>query len=464
MGKFKTNEDYFAYSKTLTAIPSEDLAQLLESHKIKIPFYIHRFALKETLYAKVFQTQLYQTYTDELKYRLRGYGEYSLFLLEKLISDFNLDFDAAKYKEIIFDLLFLNRDLYQIKDTFLTDLEKLKYKYAVDFEKIAYLDFMKSFKNIYFEPSGYLDGVNLGIIKDVMIHSSTLGDLRGLGEKYGVKIPRRINKTQLVEILTKRFRLQEEEITLLNTKSVLELEIYAKEKGFNISIDLKKSDMIEYLVYSLNLYHQEIMKDIHDYRIPLTAELDAVKIDAIEFEQNDQDIPVEGYEPKQVVKEEVPPVVTENVEEEPVVIVPITQEEEVQPLPEPVLIEEVVEPVENKKVEEVVEPVKTVEPAPVAKVVEEPKKEPCLEEARSQQVQKVSEAPVKKPEEVLDFSEEEKALLDEKINQIIKKYNKKRHKKVFWTVFFSIILGVILLAVGYSALYYFYLTPGNLPF
>lgn len=449
MGKFKTNEDYFAYSKTLTAIPTEDLTALLVNHKIRIPYYIHRFVLKETIYSKVFQNKLYSTYTDELKYRLRGYHEYSLFLLEKLITDFNLDFDAAKYKEILFNLLFLNRDIYGIKDNFINDLEKLKYKYAVDFEKISYQDAKNFFAGIFYEPSGYLDGVALNILKDVMIHSSTLGDLRGLGDKYNVKIPRRINKTQLVEILASRFRLTEEEIVLLNTKSVLELEIYAKEKGFNISIDLKKSDMIEYLVYSLNLYHQEISKDSHRYDIPLAADIDSVQVDAIQFETNDQDIPVTQLE------EEIPaePVQkTEPVTEEAVVVEAVKEEteevvtevviEKTEPVVEEVKPEEKPEEPAEEKVEEIVQP----------KVIEQPVQP------------KVIEQPIQKTTEPLDFTDEEKALLDEKINQIIKKYNKKRHRKVFWTVFILSIAGLILIALGYMALYYFYLNPGDLPF
>jgi hypothetical protein len=451
MGKLKTNEDYFAYSKTLTAIPSEDLSALLVNHKIRIPYYIHRFVLKETIYSKVFQNKLYSTYTDELKYRLRGYHEYSLFLLEKLISDFNLDFDAAKYKEILFDLLFLNRDLYAIKDSFINDLEKLKYKYAVDFEKISYADFRKFFSGVFYEPTGYLDGVNLGIIKDVMIHSSTLGDLKGLGDKYGVKIPRRINKTQLVDILVARFRLTEDEIVLLNSKSVLELEIYAKEKGFNISIDLKKSDMMEYLVFSLGLYHQEKTKDAHNYQIPLGADIDSVQVESIQFEANDQDIPVTELE-------EVTPAVVETKVEEVIEAQPVeTPKEEVEEVvvPEPVKKAEVVaEPV----VEPVVEPVdETKEPELEATVAEEPII-PVVPQV------KPKEEPYRKAEEPLDFTDEEKALLDEKINQIIKKYNKKRHRKLFWTIVLLSLLGVVLLGAGYIALYYFYINPGVLPF
>jgi hypothetical protein len=468
MGKFKTNEDYFAYSKTLTAIPSTDLASLLVNHKIRIPYYIHRFTLKETIYSKVFQNKLYQTYTDELKYRLRGYHEYSLYLLEKLITDFNLDFDSAKYKEILFDLLFLNRELYGIKDSFLSDLEKLKYKYAVDFEKISYHDFLRSFTGVFYEANGYLDGVNLGILKDVMIHSSTLGDLRGLGEKFNVKIPRRINKTQLVEILTARFRLTEEEIILLNSKSVLELEIYAKEKGFHISIDLKKSDMIEYLVFSLGFYHLELQKDAHNYQIPMATELDAVQIDAIQFEKNDQDIPVENYEPDPI-KEHKTVVVTEPIQEQlkPAIETPL-EEEVILMKPEP---QKVVEPVHKPEPVKVIEPVK-VEPVMEEPMKPEPKSTAPIEVETAVEQPKIDVKPiilrqeervVRKIDDNLDFSDEEKALLDEKINLIIKKYNKKRRTKVFWTTLFLTLFGLVILAAGYAALYYFYINPGNLP-
>ncbi|MFA5006399.1 MAG: hypothetical protein WC509_02895 [Candidatus Izemoplasmatales bacterium] len=479
MAKFKSNEDYFAYSKTLSVIPAEDLAALLMAHKIRVPFYVHRFVLKDTIYPKVFQTQLYQTYTDEVKYRLRGYHEYSLYLLEKLIEDYGLDFDAARYKEIFFDLLFLNRELYGIRDAFLNDLDKLKYKYAVDFEKIGYRDFIAKFGVLFYEPAGYLDGVNLGILKDVLVHSCTLGDLRGIGEKYGVKIPRRINKFQLVDILAKRFRLSQAEIDLINGKSVLELEIYAKEKGFSISIDLKKSDMVEFLVFSLNLYHVEVARDAHNYQVPLSADIDAVVIDGIDFVQNDQDIPVEGYVAP--VKSEPKPEAAPEPKPEPAVV----QEEEVE-APAPMRQPEPA-PAEEKKPEPVAEakpaPGPVPEPEPAPKPVPEPEPapkpepEPVREEPKPEPEpvrEEPKPEPAKEPEparkpvplsgpEAYDFSDEERGLLDEKINQIIRKYNKRRRQKTFWIVFASVLGAAILGFAGYVALYYYAIDPGNLP-
>ncbi|MFA5289552.1 MAG: hypothetical protein WC351_00750 [Candidatus Izemoplasmatales bacterium] len=432
MSKFITTDDYFSFAKTLSVIPTEDLLTLLRNHKITIPTYAHRFVLRETIQPKVFQSKLYETYTDEQKYRLRGFKDYSLYLLEKLISDYNLDFDAARYKETLFNLLFLNRELYGFKNAFIDDLEKLKYKYAVDFEKINYRDFITQFQDILFEPKGYLDGVSLKILKDVLIFSCTLGDLRGLGEKYGVKVPRRINKGRLIEILAARFRLSGEEAELLNDKSVLELEIYAKEKGFNISIDLKKSDMVEYIIFELGRYHQEMQRDQHDYQIPKPTDPDSVEIDVMEFEGNDQDIPVVELEEE---VEEVPVVVEEDIDE-------------ISPVSEPAE-----EPVEQPLLEPIIEE----EPAPVEPPVE--KVEPALVVETPKKAEPVKETLI--PEE---FSDQEKELLDEKINLIIKKYHKQKRRRRFWTAFTIIFAVLVLGFVGYCYLYYTVIDIGKLPF
>jgi hypothetical protein len=478
MSKFKTNEEYFQYAKTLSVIPTEDLVRLLQNYKLRFPLQVHRFVLKETLYSKVFQTQLYNTYTDELKYRLRGYQDYSLFLLEKLHEDFNLDFDAAKYKEVFFNVLFLNRDLYGLKDNFFTDLEKLKYKYAVDYEKISYAAFMTYLLPLLYEAPSFLDGVSLRILKEVLVHSCTLGDLRGLGEKYNVKVPRRINKVQLIEILASRFRLTEEESLLLGNKSVLELEIYAKEKGFKISIDLKKTDMVEYILFAKDMFHIEHIKDQHNYNVPRSEDIDSVKIDEQHFvvfkeddvssasilNEEDDSTPsvvepikpiLRIVEPIQVIKEEVKKTevlvekLPESIKDEPQKVIHVEEKEEVI---------KHVEPVKEEIVEEIIQVVKE-ETVLIAPSKEEIKKATKEKKKEVEPLVEVETLDVSK-----DFTNEEQALLDEKIEQIIKRYKKSRRSKAFWTTIFFIIGLSIVGFVGYVLYYHFVLDIGNWPF
>jgi len=410
MSKFKTNEEFFDFSKLLVVIPIEDLVRLLEKHEVRLPLYVHRFLLKETIRSEVFEHKLFETYTDEQKYRLRGYDNFSIYLLEKIIVDYNLDFDLAKYKEMLLNLLHLNKEALVIKSIFFAELEQLKHNYTVDIEVMKYSDFMRIAHSIFYEQPGFLDGIDIDDWTDDILASYTLGDLRAMGAKYEVKIPRRINKGKLVEILTAKFKLSADETELLETKSVLELEIYAKEKGFKISIDLKKTDMIEYIKFALGMYNNYPKADFFDYHIPLVSDEAQIEEDILEEIEE-----VEEY----------------NIPEE------IHDEIETETLQEPV--------------EEILQDIDFTEPEEVT--VEEPIKEEVEEELKMEETDDI-EVPselVKAPS-LADsslLSAEEKELLDEKINLIIKKYYKKRKT----TRVIVIILIILVLAVGAWAAY-----------
>jgi outer membrane biosynthesis protein TonB len=465
MSKFKSNEEYFAFSKRLVVIPTADIKKLLLKHKIYIPLYVHTFLLKETIRQKVFEDNLYNTYTDEMKFRLRGYDSYSAFPLEKLIEKYNLDFELARYKELLFDFLFVNRDIFKYRNSFISDLEQLQHNYTVDLEVMQYSDFYALLKEVFFQEEGYLDGLKLTEWTEELLASYTLGDLKELGKKYDVTIPRRINKAKLIQILTAKFNLTEDEAKLLSEKSVLDLEIYAKEKGFKISIDLKKRDMIEYIEFSLGMYHKTPHVDEYAYDIPLATKEEAAIMD-IEEE-------AEPVRVKEVVKKPEPIIqvpIEEEVEPEPVV--EILEEQKPEPIiEEPVVEEEIIEEIEDEPqpepVQELVEEESIIaEPASIVEEIKEvvtPVKEEKKQEQPkfvTEQSKKASKQPFKQDESLL--SVEEKELLDEKINQIIKKYYKKRRRRrITWTIIITLLV-VIIGFVGYS--YIYYNANGALPF
>ncbi|XFA99216.1 hypothetical protein ACAG96_01215 [Candidatus Izemoplasma sp. B36] len=446
MSKFKTSEEYFAFSKRLVVIPTEDIKKLLLKHKINLPLYVHAFLLKETIRQNVFEPRLYETYSDELKFRLRGYDEYSVFPLEKLIEKYNLDFEVSRYKELLFDFIFVNRDDLRFKNSFINDLEQLQHNYTVDLEVMKYSDFYALLEEVFYEAEGYLDGVILEDWTEDFLASYTLGDLKALGKKYNVTVPRRINKSKLIAILSAKFKLTEDESLLLTKKSVLDLEIYAKEKGFQISIDLKKKDMIEFMKFSLDMYHKKSHVDKYNYDIPLATKEETAISDIEEPEE-------EVIKEEPVVEEEpviIPVPVEEEVEEQPVVEEEpqpqIEEEPEEQPMEEPE--EEDIEVPEELEEEDLEEEVVEEEPVPEPEII----KEPVMKE---------------KPKPTVDeslLSVEEKELLDEKINQIIKKYYKKRRRRrITWIILITLIVLIVGFA-GYSYYYYTSVNPGNLPF
>jgi len=321
-------------------------------------------------------------------------------------------------------------DLLSLKNSFINELEQLQHNYAVDLEVMSYHHFYTLFKEAFHESPGFLDGVPLNHCDDEMLNSYTLGDLKELGQKYNVDIPRRINKAKLIEILTAKFNLTGNEASLLVKMSVLDLEIYAKEKGFRISIDLKKQDMIEYIQYANNMYHKPVDKDEFNYNIPIESREDEVVSDI----EEEIVVPVKIEEVYVPVEEDIE--IPENIEEEPEEVIkePVVETELVQEeiIPEPEIVEEKKpEPKKEKKVE--------------------PKPQPVTE----------TQAVVETDAQSL-LTAEEKELLDEKINQIIKKfYKKRRRRRILFTVLIILIIALVGF-VGYS--YYIYTTTGDLPF
>ncbi|XMB72355.1 hypothetical protein RJI07_00260 [Mycoplasmatota bacterium WC30] len=477
MGKFKTNEEFFTFSKRLVVIPTEDIKKLLIKHKIKLPLYAHAFLLKETIRSKVFEERLFNTYSDELKFRLRGYDDYSIYPLEKLINKYNLDFELARYKELLFDFIYINSSKLSVKNSFINELQQLQHNYTVDLEVMKYSDFYALISDLFYEADGYLDGVAIKDWTEDLLASYTLGDLKELGKKYSVSVPRRINKAKLIQILTSKFKLTVDEASLLSKKSVLDLEIYSKEKGFQISIDLKKKDMIEYIKFSLSMYHKKTAKDDFMYDVPLETKEEAVVSDI------EDDIP-------EVIEEVIEPVIipVEEEVEEPIseqIIEPEPESEEFEEEPEafeeePEAFEEEPEEFEEEpeefeeepeefeeEPEEFEEEPEVIEEEPEI-VEEEPKvikkelkPKPVLKkELKPKPVLKKTQTTEPKDESLL--SNEEKELLDEKINQIIKKYYKKRRRRRTTWIIAIVLIVVILGFAGYS--YYTYMNQGNLPF
>ena len=405
----KTNDEIFLYASSLVNIPSAEVAHLFKVHHIYLPDYLHNFVLRETLSKYVFDKDLYSTYTDEYKYRLRAYKNFSIFLLEKAMISYNIQPRPAEYCETFFKLFLLNSKLYGASESFFNDLEALRDKFSRAVNRETFATAMANYQKIYYTPKGYLDGLCLSVIKESLVASATLSDLHDLGLKYNVDVPRRINKGKLLEIIAARFMLNPEQVDAIKKKSVLDLEIYAKNNGFKVSTDLKKSDMVEYIIYSLQKYHQPIEQDLHNYDIRVFApETVVTDMEEITIEVSEHAIPISN----QYVEKEVEEIKrTKELEEDDYVPVEVVYEEEVvEETPVEELVEEVVEePVQEEVVEEVAEePVQ--EETPVEEVT-------ALEEVKEVQ-------PVADPQPTYYDP-----VVDEEVQKIIKKYYKTRSRQ-----------------------------------
>jgi hypothetical protein len=256
----RQKEDFiFLYSKkvkipklveTFTVIPSDEIVKYLKNKEIYLPSYLHKALIRKNIAPAIANADSSNKFSDEMKIRLRHFDRFTIFQLERLTSGYQLSIDVNEYKKDFWDIIIRNRNELGINNLEFVKLQNLTLKYAKSPQE-TYEEMMKHFREVYFEPEGYFDGTLIEEAKDVLNIATTLTEIRDLGKLFNVEIPRRINKKQLIDIVALKLDLNDEKRAEISMKSILEIERYAKRRKVNVSIELKKSDMVEYILIKM---------------------------------------------------------------------------------------------------------------------------------------------------------------------------------------------------------------------
>ncbi|MFW5842114.1 MAG: hypothetical protein ACOCU2_02360 [Bacillota bacterium] len=253
---FKQEEYIYLYSKkvkisklieTFVVIPAYEIVKYLKNKELFLPNYIHKALIRKNIAPIIANADQDDKFSDEMKHRLKWFDDYTIFQLERLAESYRIRINVKEYKKDFWDIVIRHRADLGINNLEFIKLQNLTMKYQKT-EPESYEELKKELNQIYFEPEGYFEGCKIDEAKEVLLNSTTLSDIRDLGKKYDIEIPRRINKKQLIEIIALKLDLSDTEQEELAKQSILELERYAKKKKVSISIELKKSDMIEYIL------------------------------------------------------------------------------------------------------------------------------------------------------------------------------------------------------------------------
>ncbi len=333
----------------LKKVPSYEIVELFGKNNKLLPRTARMKVLKNLLNDDVQKTRIRGVnLSDEINYRLNWYNNFSEYQLCELIPLFSSWDEKLEeyYLEDIWLMLLQVANEMGVTDEELTNLI-LKASNAPVVPLETSRDFNKGIDPLFYDYSGCLDGITIGTFRDCLINSSTLVELREIGKKYNVNVPRRIKKEQLVEIILdnmdKQDVLDREKVKeSLMDKSVIQLQRFAKDNNIKASVELKKEDIIEYIISNLEFDTTKLEKVIQLPVINITPRfllVDASKKYMVEAEEE---------------------TATEETYEE--VLEPTIEEEKVEEV-----AEEVLEPtIEEEKVEEVVE--KVVEPVTEQKI------------------------------------------------------------------------------------------------
>lgn len=173
---------------------------------------------------------------DEAKYRLKAIDSFTYFQAKEWILNFPVLCDESELKTF-----FDSKNHHSFKTL---NLENQPINKILE-NANAFFDFDQGF-----------DGVDEATFIHGLLEGATLDTIKALAKSYGQEIPRRIKKQELIDIIHKR---SENSIPYenLNKMSVLELETLAKDNQYFVSIELKKIEMIYYVLdYLKTLNHK----------------------------------------------------------------------------------------------------------------------------------------------------------------------------------------------------------------
>ncbi len=358
---------------TLANLSAAQIVAFFDSINVKLPRVLNCAALRGALNQKVIEAKTLNL-SDEMMYRLRFYPDFSEFQLQSFYKmAYTQDMDL-QYKKSLFKVILLNARLLNVTDENVLKMLDLAPEPFEEFDK-----FEETILPLFYDFNKDFDGIRKETLTTSMRKSATANDIRDLGAKYGISIPKRLKRDEMQKLieegLRKQHKLTEEMKAKLDKLPIINLQRVAKQNGIKVSVDLKKEDLIAYLL-------NEVDKAKFDTKPRLKYELDlgdgfvfdlsyVMAVEEIEEFVNEQNEEEPKVEEAQVIEEEKP-VNEPQVEEIQVVEEEIKEEPIVEEKPQEEVIEEtkeeVVETVEETK-EEVKEEVKPEQPQEVIREV-----------------------------------------------------------------------------------------------
>lgn len=242
----------------LKSLPSSEVRDFFIKQKKMIPRNIRCEVLRKVIADKInSDKKLVSTLTDEMNYRLNWYSKFSEYQLENYIDFFKNPEFTDYYKEELWLAIVCRHDDLKIDDITIFTLNQKSINFRIESDvNEEFMEYNRTMDCIFYDEPGCLDNLKLSDFRENLIQSSTLVELREIGSKYGIDVPRRIKKNELMDIILDELKAKNALTPELEEKipkmSVVALQRLAKDNGIKASIELKKEDIIEYIIKSIN--------------------------------------------------------------------------------------------------------------------------------------------------------------------------------------------------------------------
>lgn len=304
--------------QTLMFFPAEKVVRFFESIGLTVPRRVRMNALRKELDSYVTSRQIVQqTLSDEVNYRLSWYDNFSESQLINLIPQFrSSDLEKKTLESLWLSLLTYLIDRKVPSKELLSFVNETRAHYAnVGPLSEDLLVYHGKLNSIFFDDENQIDGLSPELFRPVLFKSSTLVELREIGLKYGVDVPRRLKKNELVDIIIRELKNQNKYKPDIEEKvkkmAVIQLQRFAIENNIKASIELKKEEIIEYILANAKetkeKYYVPINPGVYEEIKPTErVYMDDIKqpMTEIEFEEE-----IEAFVDARAPKEEIKSVV-----------------------------------------------------------------------------------------------------------------------------------------------------------
>lgn len=240
---------------SLISLPSSEVKTFFELNGLTLPKTARISVLQKVLKDPVEATLNERAHlADELGYRLTWVEFFSEYQLENLLKFYNAVSLNKKYlTELWLNLLSFAIEK-KVDDKVLLELvDKAKGNKHLPADILAYnLDLHP----IFLDEKNEIDGISQDQFRTVLYKASTVNEIREIGKKHGVNVPKRLKKEELANIIIGVLKDRKEHTPELEERvrslSIVLLQRFAKDNDIKASIELKKEEVIEYILANAN--------------------------------------------------------------------------------------------------------------------------------------------------------------------------------------------------------------------
>ena len=231
----------------LANLSGKQISDFFLNREVKMPRALNMLALRSVLNDQVkISKQL--VLTDEMRYRLLSYSMFSEYQLQNFMATIVNDTLFKEYVKNLWKLILANTAELKLVESEISYLLTLKKEeLSSDFNSYevqinsAFVDFEEEF-----------DGLGYDTFQSTLVKSSTITELREIGAKYNLNIPRRLKREELEKLICERLeeenKLDEETKNKLDVMPVLMLQRFAKINGIKLSVELKKDELVDFII------------------------------------------------------------------------------------------------------------------------------------------------------------------------------------------------------------------------